>query len=203
MKRDRGFAGRICDCGRLKGEYTHHCRSCETARRRGPLHWCEWCGAAFWRPKNDAKSDARRFCSKRCSGAKRTAAALIRRAISAEAAKKTRDADYARRLEQRRARRIEVDARGLEQQDARRIEVKKTWPDHVCPNCGAQFVGPKHKTFCGARCAHQLRKPRFPRFGSLPIEARNNLAELMALVRAANRRLQGHDDDRRTESADI
>src|SRR5215510_917390 len=64
----------LCACGRPKTYGSRRCRTCEKARRRGPILFCEWCKQEFWRHRSgSAKTDARRFCSKRCSGLQRTA----------------------------------------------------------------------------------------------------------------------------------
>jgi hypothetical protein len=61
---------------------------------------------------------------------------------------------------------------------------------HVCPNCGRTFHGRDQDIHCSSRCAHHLhKKGRYPTIGTLPIGERNRIASLIALVRAANRRM--------------
>lgn len=64
---------------------------------------------------------------------------------------------------------------------------------HICPNCGGTFQGRESVTYCSNRCARQLHhKGRYPQIASLPLQARNHVAELISLMRAANRRLHNH-----------
>ena len=64
---------------------------------------------------------------------------------------------------------------------------------HVCPNCGQEFYGGESVIHCSTRCGKQMAKRRargsYPFISNLPIEERNRLAALIALVRAVNRRL--------------
>jgi hypothetical protein len=48
--------------------------------------------------------------------------------------------------------------------------------------------------FCSARCRSQYSKKgdRYPSIGGLPLEARNQVAELIALVRSARRQIHGN-----------
>jgi predicted nucleic acid-binding Zn ribbon protein len=63
---------------------------------------------------------------------------------------------------------------------------------HVCPNCGQEFDGEYRTVYCSERCATQMRKRQqrsdtYPSIGGIPLAERNKLAELIALMRAANR----------------
>jgi len=66
---------------------------------------------------------------------------------------------------------------------------------HICPNCGQDFYGEQTATYCSRHCAKQMRHKieRSPdlyvSIGNFPLTERNNLAALIALMRAANRRL--------------
>jgi len=61
---------------------------------------------------------------------------------------------------------------------------------HICPNCGQLFNGHDRDVFCSFRCARQLRKDgRYPTLGALPLDERNRVAELIALVRSARRQI--------------
>jgi len=175
---------------------------------------CEYCGVTFWRKR--AKRDARRFCSKRCSGARiraRTAAAKAERTLAtAFAAAFRRELDarlpaiVVPTLERRcpcgaprhtRSKYCLVCLRPLVAARVRagRSAVTFTGLDHVCPNCGATFKGYEADTYCSRPCAtqyrHRVDRGSYPRIGHMGIKERNTLAELIALMRAANRRIHG------------
>jgi hypothetical protein len=62
--------------------------------------------------------------------------------------------------------------------------------NHVCPNCGQQFLGYTADVYCSKRCFRQYTKhQRYPGLRSLPLNERNQIAAMIALVRAANRRI--------------
>jgi hypothetical protein len=66
---------------------------------------------------------------------------------------------------------------------------------HVCPNCGEEFYGTERETYCSERCGTQMRKriersACYPSIGHLPVDERNKLARLIALMRAAHRRIK-------------
>ena len=64
---------------------------------------------------------------------------------------------------------------------------------HICPNCGRFFTGKEARVYCSPKCEQQYAgKGRYPHIGKIPLTERNHLAELIALQRAANRRLYGH-----------
>ena len=67
-----GTEYRRCECGRRKTRYSLRCIICErNARATSISRNCEWCGTTFRRSRS--AKDALRFCSKRCSGARRHA----------------------------------------------------------------------------------------------------------------------------------
>jgi len=73
----------VCrDCGIRIASAATRCVPCENERKREqgrqqrPPCICEWCGVSFDRKRR--QRDARRFCSKRCSGARRRNAATFR-----------------------------------------------------------------------------------------------------------------------------
>jgi hypothetical protein len=67
---------------------------------------------------------------------------------------------------------------------------------HICPNCGRSFRGYPRAVCCSRRCDRQISKwkkgRRYPSIQHVPVDERNKLAELIALTRAANRRLYKH-----------
>lgn len=79
--------------------------------------------------------------------------------------------------------------------DACYIQEFYAW-EHVCPDCGASFFGQYRDTYCSPRCATRLRhmvdRGTYPAIGRLPLDQRNQLAEMIALMRAANRAIYQH-----------
>jgi hypothetical protein len=62
--------------------------------------------------------------------------------------------------------------------------------NHVCPNCGHGFLGWAADVYCSKRCFRQYSKhQRYPGLRSLPLTERNQIAAMIALIRAANRRI--------------
>jgi hypothetical protein len=202
----------ICtSCGTSCATKARQCRSCYDAAWRAARtpRPCEWCGAAFWR-KASARDD-RRFCSKRCSGARRRAEASARRSVQGEIARALPD-------EQRRARpcvvcgmalgadgrrpRIRYHATCRSTVAAQRYERNKRelnerrrrdrglrWDVHVCPCCGQTFTttyGDQRRVWCSRRCSHAMRKYGLT-LRLVPTRERNRLASLLALVKQANR----------------
>ena len=75
-----------------------------------------------------------------------------------------------------------------------RARVKQDGVLHLCPNCGQWFRGYEQDVFCSKRCSQQLKPDRYPRMRHVPIAERNELAAMTALIRRANRVLQGYPD---------
>jgi hypothetical protein len=64
-------------------------------------------------------------------------------------------------------------------------------PGHLCPSCGRRFDSLETTVFCSSQCAKRYRHHgRYPSLGALPLDERNQIAELIALVRSAHRHLQ-------------
>jgi endogenous inhibitor of DNA gyrase (YacG/DUF329 family) len=63
--------------------------------------------------------------------------------------------------------------------------------NHVCPACGEVFATTNHhRVHCSRRCQHRMHHHgRYPAIGVIPLNQRNQVAELTALVRAAQRRI--------------
>ena len=203
-------------CGGPKWAYAIRCQQCDAAARRGPQLWCEWCGQAFWRRHRGKRPDrdARRFCSKRCSGQRRTAAHVLRMAIAREQQQQQRAYSQEERAQQRaqlfQARTCSCGSlitrrRGRwcntcfatrigDGRRAARAVARSSGLSHICPNCGQGFCGYPSDTFCSSLCAKQMRNKRsrgrpYPSIQHLATGDRNRLAEMIALVRAANRRI--------------
>jgi hypothetical protein len=180
-------------------------------RARKDLH-CEWCGIAFWRPRlTNRKVDACRFCSKRCSGARRRAQTAERRAVIREQREQLRRQRHEARVTCACGVRIRRrTGRWCDACYTQRIGnaireghilARRTGLDHLCPNCGQWFRGYDRATFCSSRCVSQMAKRQcYPHISHLPIDERNQLAELIALVRAANRRLHTRGQPHRVEA---
>lgn len=81
-----------------------------------------------------------------------------------------------------------------------RAAIRTEGVDHVCPNCGQSFRGYVDDVYCSSRCNKQMhkKKGRYPSIRGLPLDERNRLAELLALVRAARRRMDGAPDKEST-----
>jgi hypothetical protein len=166
-----------------------------------PTFYCESCAAPFWRRRNH--KDARRFCSKRCAGVWHRARTLAR--VQAERAQRQIDRELQRAARQAVAllrwcpcgaalNRRSPGGRFCRACVAERIRAGHASRErdiaHCCPNCGGSFHGYEAQVFCSKRCAHQLQhKGRYPTLGRLPLEDRNQLAEMIALVRAARRQI--------------
>ena len=200
----------LCRCGQPKSPQPALCKPCFEADRRGPDLHCEWCGVAFWRAKNTNHpySDARRFCSKTCSGARRRAvkderliARDIERAVARAQAQIVRHTcQCGSPIERRTAKwcnacyaaRI---GEGIRNGYAR---AKDQGVLHICPNCGETFKGYADAVHCGKACAKQMLKcigrHRYPSIGTVPLPERNTLAGLIALQREVNRRLHTYED---------
>lgn len=200
------MSSRLCACGRRCHSTSARCLTCN--RNRQPFS-CEWCGVSFRRKPNP--HDACRFCSKKCSGALRTAGSAPVVAAFART--------FRRELQQALASPKTPIVR-LCRCGAPITQWRTGWCDpcllvvrgasiraghsvarllgvaHICPNCGRSFKGYQKATYCSTRCATQMRKRiergTYPVIGHLQIDERNKLAELIALTRAVNRRLHRH-----------
>ena len=172
------------------------CVACEKTFSRG----------AARRPKHDVL----RFCSKQCAARFNAAKTLperdkLRRAREAEYAELhhareiTRELTRAQRLY---ARSICACGAAIARVHGRLCEVcyrashgKKRFRNavsHVCPNCGRGFHAAEDVVYCSRRCRHQYaHKGRYPALGSLPLDLRNQIAALVALVRSAQRLIHG------------
>lgn len=200
------------DCGGPCASRAKRCRHCTNIAQRPSFH-CEWCGDPFWRKR--MPGDARRFCSKRCSGLFRTAAgkqwwqtpeAQIEQAVRREEAAR-RYADIARQRQESweaQQPRCSCGAPWTKRRwrpgwgqvrywcDACFARKFYEWP-HLCPNCGKEFQDQYRTVYCSPTCASQMRKMvargRYPAIGRFVLEERNTLAEYIHLTRAANQRL--------------
>ena len=207
---------RACGCGALILARSRQCGACyrqglrpgfsvgarqandrrhmeAVARHQHAAFHCESCGVAFWRKPNQAKHDARRFCSKKCSGAARTAVALLRQP-QIQQAKLVRQEQV--KAENEIARTI---AAALKRAlVTERKPKQKRWhmwrqPQgvHVCPDCGKSFLGHARRVYCSAKCARvYTHHQRYPAIRGFAVVERNEMASLLSLVRAAQRKLQ-------------
>jgi predicted RNA-binding Zn-ribbon protein involved in translation (DUF1610 family) len=102
----------------------------------------------------------------------------------------------AQRLEQQQAKHVQRVAHQAHKQarSVLRAEREQARRDrrisHTCPNCGDTFIGLPSVVYCGKRCRDLLGKHgRYPGLRSVPAPERNQVAEMIALVRAARRAL--------------
>jgi 5-methylcytosine-specific restriction endonuclease McrA len=103
---------------------------------------CEWCGLEFSRKLG--KRNAGRFCTKKCSGAKRTAVSREYRAqiVAAKNAVK-----IARKLVRRE--------RSVSAREERRVSASLRTVGRICKVCGSAFSRPLHKPGLWTLC-HSL-----------------------------------------------
>ena len=193
-----------CACGRPIGRIAKVCRQC-----RSPARHCEWCGGAFRRyiSKKWPTHDAGRFCSKRCSGARRRAETAEREAPRLAAAAITRAQNNAVRAALKAAHAICPCGQPVAGPSSRwcgvcyghRIGngiraayVRSTLSglEHICPNCGDTFKGYAQRLCCSRACSipygRKQREGTYPPIRSMPLEERNKVAWLISLVRRAN-----------------
>lgn len=203
---------KLCACGQRKTDAATRCQSCATAHRR-PMFRCEWCSAEFWRRRWDGR-DYRRFCSHRCAnactGAQVYAVCQARR--DSEQAQREIDREL-----RRAAQRVLLELRSCScggpitrphgtmcttcAATHRRERGREHGIKHLCPNCGQWFRGLETDVYCSPRCARQLRKKgRYPSIASLATGERNRIAELIALIRAARRRIEQPAESQTTQN---
>ena len=202
-----------CACGRP----TDHaqCRRChDTANANRKLRTCEGCGIAFRLSNSPGKQYAGRFHSRKCAAIHRWAlhnarvkaerearqearrVRLIEREIARETSRPgvcrcgapiTRDRQchdpYVTLCKECAARQIADRVRRV------RLASRHDGVDHVCPNCGETFRGFERDVFCSTRCAAQLKRETYPSIGALPLDERNRIAAMVALMRHARSRL--------------
>ena len=196
---------KVCACGGRKSAHADLCLVCrkrERRRRRYVTRQCEKCAVEFSR-RLTRPDDAGRFCSRLCANRARTYAASIHADQRAEL---EREAKQQQHIERNIARAIHQaltprlasprQKRGRprgrdEAVSAARWTMQRTFgPDHVCPNCGRHFRGLARAVYCRQKCQHQyLKKGRYPSITAIPLSKRNTIATLIALERAANRKL--------------
>lgn len=196
-----------CSCGGQKARYSLRCqacdavrRKCEAVRRMVPTRVCQWCGAEF-RRQGDARAahDVLRFCSKKCWGAFRSAIAQAQHEKYRGARQIIRELTRAQRLYARSVcacgatitrpyGSLCTSCRAARRSEAFRIR-REEGVHHLCPNCGQSFRGHTDDVYCSSPCAKQFRKKSRSRIRAIPLDERNRIAELLALVRAANRRI--------------
>lgn len=207
-----------CACGGLKYRSAQRCKACDIRRRHAAIaRRCEWCQQVFFRHrKGGDKHDALRFCSKACYGRNKSKRAIrqlhaLERRIHRASVKQ---AQRARKLLTRSVcRRCDAPIdphqrfrwcascysamlveKNSQAKDNRRT---RTGALHVCPNCGQTFMEQARVVYCSRRCLRQMVKRRergsaYPVLAGVPLDQRNPLAELVAMVRTTQRRLHDH-----------
>ena len=188
-----------CRCGRPRAIMAKQCKVCHEAGRRGPDLHCEHCGAAFWRSRSWLISDARRFCSKKCSGARRTAHITTER----QARRLARQQELARRPceicllplgpsapERRTHTACQREIHNWQAREHVRLTRAQTPSDHRCPGCGQIFCDSytdKRRVYCSPRCCRAVRRMKLGGLRKIPNMERNALARLVALAKLAQR----------------
>lgn len=204
-----------CACGRARANGAARCLACYWAEKRREVHICQQCSLSFRpiRSLSKASCQVNKYCSRACYFAMKRGRAetrSIERKIAQAHAREQRKRNWTQRhqerQEQRAATRCPCGA-ALTRPTARwckncyatqigngirkgREWMRATGLDHLCPNCGQWFKGYESSTFCSLKCCTQWKPGRYPCISRVPIEERNQLAELLALVREANRRMQ-------------
>lgn len=202
----------VCACGGRKSYGTICCRTCEDLRRHADGHeqrverLCQWCGKPFRRKGRLTRPGAEvfRFCRKKCWGAFRSTVARAERDARRQARRISRELTRAQRLFARSvcacgatitrpSGRMCNACSALRKREGKQRGQslsRSTGLEHICPNCGESFRGYERDVFCSPRCGRQLKHPgRYPSIGGLSIDKRNEIAELIALVRSARIRL--------------
>jgi hypothetical protein len=189
----RKYDGRPCACGNKKSPTARQCFECrmrdDDARRS---RVCEECSQPFNRPRHGNR-DAQRFCSRSCGFAwQKREGAEKRKATAKERETQNRMRDVERTIQRELAHAIRT---RLDQVVPRRpLGSFKTAERvrHVCPDCGVAFDGVLGRVFCSPKCCQRyLHKRKYPALAHIEVHERNQLASMLALVRAANRQLQG------------
>lgn len=179
----------VCVCGGRKTRTAAKCLACELARIA---------------PARAVRA-ARFVCA---CGARKTrqwarcqACAAAARAASKATRLQSLEARQARLVQQRAARHYRDQQSAIERQITRalrreqqaRRKQERAPCDHVCPNCGVTFMGRPRCVYCSMKCRQQLThhnragKQRYPSLDGMPVAERNQIARLVALVRAARR----------------
>jgi predicted nucleic acid-binding Zn ribbon protein len=190
----------------------------KATRPRAPMFRCEWCGIEVYRQLHrDPTKHARRFCSKRCSGALKHAVVMARnesicaeRQIQRELKRAATHAMRAQRSCRSCGGSIPHQSEGVYCSEACRTagtgtnvretrhKNKNNGVKHLCPNCGQWFPGHERDVFCSAHCHGQMSKRtkhghrRYPSLDRLPIDERNQLAEFLALIRTVRRHINAN-----------
>jgi len=205
--RQKGY--HVCACGKPRAVNAAQCWACYAETRCQPVHVCEYCKQSF-QPKrsvNPARFQFNKYCSRACYFAVKKATACERlvahelaRTIAHEQRRQKREQQEhlcacgaTINVKNKRCRRCFLKQAGSVIRETREL-ARVTGVDHLCPNCGQWFKGYESSTFCSERCCLRLRRDRYASIRHLPLEERNNLAELIALTREANRRIQNSVD---------
>lgn len=190
------------------------------ARRRPAFtcEWCQH--EFWRPRKGNDKHDRRRFCSKRCSALLRTTArrmpwqnpdvqlrlALEREHRREQQRQRQQWLKQQRQQEQQEQTKCACGSPSTQARWTYEHPYMRRWCDacyaqefyawqHCCPNCGQEFYGEYRNVYCSMRCAKQMRhrherSDTYPLIGALPLAERNKLAQMIALMRAANRRMR-------------
>lgn len=144
---------------------------------------CQSCGVVIQRKPR--RADAMRFCSRRCAGLMSPAGGRPRRLTRPY----PRCVVCAGVCPHRGRVTCSAECKQVKQRGDRRL---LTVPLQAqCPACRSAFhARNKDHVYCSARCARRMRKLR-ARLGYVPFAERQELIELVALVKQANRRIAG------------
>ena len=208
-RRPRGLHSMTCEeCGfpfagrRDRRFCSVACSGAFNLRTTGAWRTCEWCQTIFRGPRQGRA--ARRFCSKKCSANHQFAPRRAAIQAAAQAAALERQINQELRRIQKQtcpcgARIERPTARWCRACYAKRIRdgirqglarVRDKGYSHLCPNCGRGFCGYPSAVFCSSRCRRQYPRERYPAIRDVSLAERNQIAELIALARSANRRIQ-------------
>lgn len=205
----------ICACGKSRARNAARCWSCYSAGRKRPLQVCQTCYRTF-RPKrnlSEVNYQRNKYCSRSCYFAAKQSRARARalaaaRSREARAIEREFAACFSAELTKRLPAKATVEARLCRcgapvtqwrtgscvaciaaRVRAGHWEAHLIGVAHICPNCGRSFRGYPGAVWCSEKCGHLMRKGRYPSIANVSVDERNKLAGMIALVRAANRRL--------------
>ena len=203
----RGVTGRLiyqklCACGQLISRTAARCFTCyiklrsEQQKARRTFR-CLGCGQESSRRKCPGH-DARKYCSRACAFAHWSEIRLSDvRSVRARA--RPRPTHPCRRCDRpiELRKQLCVSCREVarwDQADRRRQKARQRPKvgtfKHTCPSCGDPFVGLRDAVFCSHICSRRARKvTKGMGLSRLPINERERVAPLVALVRQANQRI--------------
>lgn len=210
----RDAAGRLnyqtpCACGRLKSRNSARCQACFKAARFDKSHPVSRCVGCDWPFRRRHRShDAGRYCSRACAFAhwseirqqdpKNVQARLrpkpVKHCARCQCPPGSPRAKYCDACsEVRRWEKRDLARRATRRWLRSHPRPRRSGPPvtHTCPGCGESFTSVKpNAVFCSFRCMRQSRKVlKGSPLSVIPVAEREQIAQLVSLRRAANKRV--------------